>query len=212
MGKGGSEFAAPELECQEVAGEYQRTITNAPTSRGEGTGDPGRAAPTSQRARRMNPWRAGCSETGTSGSASGQEKPTHRNVDRALLADSTTATGLTSHSNNDPRHRPTSRQTPHHRPSPCFEPADATDSSTNTETPHDQARPTFRSAQAALCRPVKRVSSSHSSQVLGGPAHGLQSIRWPLTPEHQATSRPTRIPDAYMYAATTGPPARSHTL
>ncbi len=37
----------------------------------------------------MGSWRAGCGESRTSGSASGQEKPTIRKDDRALLADST---------------------------------------------------------------------------------------------------------------------------
>ena len=35
----------------------------------------------------MNPWRAGCSESCTSGSEGGPEKPTSRKADRALRPD-----------------------------------------------------------------------------------------------------------------------------
>ncbi len=35
----------------------------------------------------MNTWRAGCSESCTSGSEGGPEKPTHRKMDRALRSD-----------------------------------------------------------------------------------------------------------------------------
>ena len=35
----------------------------------------------------MNPWRAGCSESCTSGSEGGPQKPTHRKMGRALRPD-----------------------------------------------------------------------------------------------------------------------------
>lgn len=45
--------------------------------------NPGRTTPTHG----MNTWRAGCSESCTSGSEGGPEKPTHRKMDRALRSD-----------------------------------------------------------------------------------------------------------------------------
>jgi hypothetical protein len=45
MAKGGSKFAVAGLQCQEVAGEYRRTVADAGSGVVEGTGDADEAAP-----------------------------------------------------------------------------------------------------------------------------------------------------------------------
>jgi hypothetical protein len=86
----------------------------------------------------------------------------------ATTSTTTTPTDPTNHSNNEHRRPPPTRQTPRHQLSPCYEPAAATDSSTNTRTPHDQRRQSFRAGHPTVIVAPPRQHRSRSLHLPDG--------------------------------------------
>ena len=97
------------------------------------------------------------------------------NASFATTFSTSTSIDPTSRSTNDHRHPSTNRQRCPHPPSPCFEPADATDSYTSTEMPPDGGHP---------------VSGRHRLSVGSGRSQDLDQPMW-RPPIHKLCNSPS---------------------